>query len=68
MTALSASLPRTCPRCTGRLLHGRDAYGRYSSCVTCGFAHEWVAGPAIELPEEGTGRRRREPTHGKLRL
>jgi hypothetical protein len=34
----------------------------------CGFVHEWVSGPAIDLPEEGNGRRRREPNHGKMRL
>ena len=67
----SASLPRSCPRCSGRLFHGGDAYGGYSSCVCCGFVHEWVSGPAIELPEDGavgTRKRRREPTHGRLRL
>jgi hypothetical protein len=67
MSAPSVALPRSCPRCTGRLFHGRDAYGGYSSCVLCGFVHGWVASPAIELPEEGT-RRRLEPNHGKLRL
>jgi hypothetical protein len=68
MASMSVSLPRSCPRCAGRLFHGRDPYGGYSSCVACGFVHEWVSGPSIDLPEDGIGRRRREPTHGKLRL
>ncbi len=71
MTNLTASLPRSCPRCRGRLFHAADHYGGYSSCVTCGFVHEWVSGPAIDLPDDAgvaAGHRRREPTHGKLRL
>jgi hypothetical protein len=65
----SSSLPRACPRCRGRLFHIQDQYGRYSSCLGCGFVHEWVSGPAITRPEEGEdGRRRRMPTHGRQRL
>ena len=63
-----ASLPRSCPRCTGRLFHARDAYGGYSSCVACGFVHEWVAGPAIDLPEPASGRRKREPSCNGLMI
>ena len=55
MTTSTASLPRTCPRCSGRLFHSRDSYGGYSSCMACGFVHEWVAGPALELPGEAGG-------------
>ena len=71
MSGPTASLPRSCPRCRGRLFHGRDPYGGYSSCVCCGFVHEWVAGPAVDLPTDGDGpgrQRRREPSHGKQRL
>ncbi len=69
MTSLTASLLRSCPRCSGRLFHGRDPYGGYSSCVCCGFVHEWVSGPAIDMPDDTPGRqRRREPSHGKQRL
>jgi len=70
MTPTTAALLRSCPRCAGRLFHGRDPYGGYSSCVCCGFVHEWVAGPAIELPREPDGgrRRRRQPSHGKVHL
>jgi hypothetical protein len=67
----STALPRSCPRCTGRLVHADDAYGGYSSCLCCGFVHEWVSGPAIALrgkqrPENR--QRRREPSHAKLHL
>ena len=58
----TASLPQSCPRCTGRLFHTRDAYGGYSSCMACGFVREWVAGPAIELPDATSGRRKRTPS------
>ena len=70
MVARPAALPRVCPRCSGRLFHGRDAYGGYSSCVCCGFVHEWVSAPAIDLPADPDGgrRRRRQPSHGKLHL
>ena len=66
-----SSLPRWCPRCRGRLIHGGDSYGGYSSCLCCGFVYEWVSGPAIDLPVDetpGSRQRRRQPTHGKLRL
>jgi hypothetical protein len=50
----------------------RDWYGVYSSCLSCGYVHEAVSPPAIELLEEDeAGRvrqRRRQPSHGKLRL
>jgi hypothetical protein len=69
MTAMTASLPRSCPRCHGYLFHARDRFGSYSSCVACGFVQEWVAGPAIELPDEGNGRRRRrEPSSNGRRI
>jgi hypothetical protein len=50
----------------------RDWYGSYSTCICCGHVHEAVSSPAIDLmleDEEGNGRqRRRQPSHGKLRL
>jgi hypothetical protein len=65
----TASLPRSCPRCRGRLFHSRDAYGAYSSCLGCGFVREWVSGPAVTRPDDDTGRRRRrEPTRGRRPL
>jgi hypothetical protein len=50
----------------------RDWYGSYSTCICCGYVREAVSSPAIDLmleDEEGSGRqRRRQPSHGKLRL
>ena len=71
MTMLAA-IPGPCPHCRGRLFTDQDRYGAYSSCLACGFVHEWVSGPAVTLPDDtaaGGGRqRRREPSHGKQRL
>jgi hypothetical protein len=30
----------TCPRCRGRLHLTRDRFGRYLSCLMCGYVHE----------------------------
>jgi hypothetical protein len=48
----------------------RDWYGEYSTCICCGHVHEAISGPPIELLEQenGTRQRRRQPSHGKLRL
>ena len=68
---MEASPPRTCPRCTGSMISERDWYGAYSSCITCGYVYEWVSSPAIDLPDDSQSsprQRRRQPSHGKLRL
>ena len=68
MTMLAAT-PGPCPRCRGRLFTGQDSYGAYSSCLACGFVHELVSGPAIDLlPDPAPGRRRREPSHNGRQL
>jgi hypothetical protein len=49
----------------------RDWYGEYSTCLSCGYVHEAVSTPPIELLEEeanGQRQRRRQPSHGKIRL
>lgn len=50
----------------------RDWYGSYSTCLTCGFVHEMLSSPPIDVPsddDEHAGRqRRRQPSHGRLRL
>jgi hypothetical protein len=49
----------------------RDWYGEYSTCLCCGYVHEAVSTPPIELLEEeenGHRQRRRQPSHGKIRL
>ena len=51
----------------------RDWYGEYSTCLCCGYVHEAVSAPPIEMLEEeenasGHRQRRRQPSHGKIRL
>ena len=52
------------------MLFEEDWYGAYSTCLSCGYVYEFGAIAALEL-EEGNGehrQRRRQPSHGKLRL
>ena len=63
--------PRNCPRCRGTMIMERDWYGAYGTCIACGFVHEVLSSPPIDLAQEELrpGRqRRREPSHGRLRL
>lgn len=64
--------PKNCPRCRGSMIPERDWYGAYSTCIACGFVHEVLSSPPIDLPgaNDGIGarQRRRQPSHGKLRL
>ena len=62
--------PRSCPRCRGSMLFEEDWYGAYSPCLSCGYVHEFGATAALELESEGGEhrQRRRQPSHGKLRL
>ena len=65
------ALPRNCPRCRGSMIPERDWYGEYSTCLSCGYVHEAVSTPPIDLPEDevnGHRQRRRQPSHGKIRL
>jgi len=70
---MKAVLPRNCPRCSGSMIPERDWYGEYSTCLCCGYVHEAVSAPPIEMLEEeetasGHRQRRRQPSHGKIRL
>lgn len=69
---LAIEAPNQCPRCKGIMLGESDAHGLYSSCLACGHVHETLMISPAELEEEQTvedGRqRRRQPSHGKLRL
>ncbi len=65
------ALPRVCPRCRGSMIPERDWYGEYSTCLCCGYVREAVSTPPIDLLEEETNghrQRRRQPSHGKIRL
>ena len=60
-----------CPRCSGSMLMEEDWYGAYSTCLSCGYVHEFEAIATLDLEEEvseGQRQRRRQPSHGKLRL
>jgi hypothetical protein len=48
-----------------------DWYGSYSSCLSCGYVYEFGAIAEDLQNEEGSEphrQRRRQPSHGKLRL
>ena len=68
---MNTNLPRSCPRCRGSMIIERDWYGAYGTCLCCGYVHEAVTAPPIDLLEEEEShprQRRRQPSHGKLRL
>jgi hypothetical protein len=54
------------------MLGESDAHGIFATCLACGHVHETKVISVEELAEEQTveaGRqRRRQPSHGKLRL
>jgi len=64
--------PKKCPRCQGLMLIEADAYGQFGTCITCGYVHDTQRPDPKELLEEerlASGKqRRRQPSHGKLRL
>lgn len=35
---------KSCPHCTGDLLEAKDQYGRYVTCIQCGFSKDVPAG------------------------
>lgn len=61
-----------CPRCNGNMLSESDAHSTYDSCLACGYVYESSVISMLELEQEQAveaGRqRRRQPSHGKLRL
>ena len=61
-----------CPRCAGAMLAESDAHGQFGTCIACGYVQESKVISVFELEEEQAvveGRqRRRQPSHGKLRL
>lgn len=69
---MQSTPPKNCPRCRGIMILERDWYGSYGTCLTCGFVHEVLSSPPIDLQlenEDGSTRqRRRQPSHGRLRL
>lgn len=69
---MAVATPVECPRCSGPMLGESDAHGPYSTCLACGYVYESRIISVFELEQEQTveeGRqRRRQPSHGKLRL
>ena len=66
---MSVRIQGCCPRCSGRLVEQGDHYGRYQSCLTCGYVNECWQAPALVLVDPHSGReRRREPSHQQRRL
>ena len=68
---MQAAPPRVCPRCRGSMILEQDWYGSYSSCLSCGYVYESGAIAEDLQSEEGPEphrQRRRQPSHGKLRL
>jgi hypothetical protein len=62
-----------CPRCGGSMIQETDWYGTYSSCISCGHVKEHVSKTAlVDLEDDGgerlPGQRRRQPSHGKIKL
>ncbi len=61
-----------CPRCSGSMIAESDAHGPFGTCIACGYVYERHILSVMELEQEQTveaGRqRRRQPSHGKLRL
>ena len=65
---IRGGIPRTCPRCRGSMIIERDWYGAYGTCLSCGYTHETITPPPVEDEFEVDRQRRRQPSHGKMRL
>ena len=69
MPALQEAPPQTCPKCSGSIIVERDWHGTYGSCIMCGYVHEVLTRPPIDLAAEEAAlpqrQRRRQPSHGK---
>lgn len=69
---MAVANPMQCPRCLGAMLAESDAHGAFSTCLACGYVYESRVISVFELEQEQAveeGRqRRRQPSHGKLRL
>ncbi len=72
MPALQEAPPKSCPKCRVSMIVERDWHGTYGSCILCGDVHEVLTSPPVDLAAEEAAlpqrQRRRQPSHGKLRL
>ena len=53
---------KACPKCHGDLYLQRDQYGRYMSCLQCGYLKELLGELLEETPEKLTAISITEPT------
>ncbi len=44
---MAAILFKACSRCKGDLHHGQDIYGRYLTCLQCGYVVDQTASPDL---------------------
>ncbi|MDA0351532.1 MAG: hypothetical protein O3A10_04875 [Chloroflexi bacterium] len=69
---ISSAPPKNCPRCRGLMLIEDDWYGKFGTCIACGFVHDSERCDPKDIEEEerlmAGKQRRRQPSHGKLRL
>lgn len=72
MPAMQSAPPKNCPKCGGTIIVEHDHYGTVGSCIMCGYQHEVLTAPPVDLAAEEAAlpqrQRRRQPSHGKLRL
>ena len=40
-----------CPKCHGDLYLSKDMYGKYLTCLQCGFLKDLSAQPEVAMPE-----------------
>jgi hypothetical protein len=69
---IASTPPKNCPRCRGLMLIEDDWYGKFGTCIACGFVHDNERCDPKDIEEEerllAGKQRRRQPSHGKLRL
>lgn len=72
MPASQEAPPKNCPKCRGHIIVEHDWHGTYGECITCGYVHEVLTSPPVDLAAEEAAQpvrqRRRGPSHAKQRL
>ena len=72
MPASQEAPPKRCPKCRGSMIVEHDWHGTYGYCIMCGYHHEVLTTPPVDLAAEEAAlpqrQRRRMPSHAKQRL
>jgi len=72
MPAFQGPPPKFCPKCHGTMIVEHDWHGTYGYCMMCGYHHEVLTAPPVDLAAEEAAlphrQRRRMPSHAKQRL